>query len=171
MNDYIHIGKIVATFGLKGELILQHALEKKTTFKTIDAVFIEEKKSSCIPYFIQSSKAKNNIEINLQLEGVDTKEAAHNFIQKQVWLLEEDFRKIAGKKSIIALLGFHVINEGEKLGVVEEIIQQPHQVLLRITLNNKEVLIPLHTETLKKIDRKKQEVYVTLPDGLLDVYN
>jgi len=28
----------------------------------------------------------------------------------------------------------------------------------------------LHAETLDKIDHQKKEVYVTLPDGLLDIY-
>ena len=56
--DYIHIGKIVAVFGLKGELILQHALGKKTQFKPQEVVFIEEIKGSYLPYFVLGSRAK-----------------------------------------------------------------------------------------------------------------
>ncbi len=29
---------------------------------------------------------------------------------------------------------------------------------------------PLHEETLQKVDSKAKIVYVTLPDGLLDIY-
>jgi len=50
------------------------------------------------------------------------------------------------------------------------VIEQPHQLICRINLNNKEALIPLHEETIKKIDKKKKEVLVELPEGLLDVY-
>lgn len=170
MNDYINIGRIVATFGLKGEVILQHALGKKTTLKGIEAIFIEERKASYLPWFVQSSKAKDSEEMYVKLDGVDTKEKAHRLIQKQVWLLNEDFRKVVGKSSPIALLGFELINEGESLGNIEEVIEQPHQVLLKIMLNNKEALIPMHEETLKKIDQKKKQVHVTLPEGLLDIY-
>jgi 16S rRNA processing protein RimM len=46
----------------------------------------------------------------------------------------------------------------------------PHQLLCRIYINNKEALIPLHDETLIKIDKKNRQVHVTLPDGLLDIY-
>ena len=49
-------------------------------------------------------------------------------------------------------------------------IEQPQQVLLQLTTNNKEVLIPVNESTLKKIDRKKKEVHVVLPDGLLEIY-
>lgn len=169
--DYIHIGKIVATFGVKGEVLLVHGLEKRSDFKTVEVLFVEETKNSYLPYFIQSAKARDAAETYIKLEGVETKEAAHRFVQKQVWLQQKDFEKVAGKRSMIGLLGFVIVNEGNNIGMVEEVIEQPHQVLLRTTYNNKEAYIPLHEETLLKIDRKNKKVEVTLPDGLLDIYS
>lgn len=170
MDNYIHIGRIVATFGLKGEIILQHALGRKTTFKGIEAIFIEETKDSYLPYFIQSSKAKDIDEIYLQLEGFTSKESARRLVKKNVWLQDTDFRKLAGETAPISLLGYMLVNEGTHLGPIEQVIEQPHQVLLSITVQGNEALIPLHAETLDKIDRKKKEVHVTLPDGLLEIY-
>ena len=167
MNEYIHIGRIVASFGLKGEVILQHALGKKSTLKGVEAIFIEQTKGSYLPWFVQSAKAKDETETYVQLDGLLTKEATRKLLQKNVWLLQDDFRKLVDKASALSLLGFSLINEGENLGLVEEVIEQPHQVLLRINYNNKEVLIPLHEETLNKIDQKNKQVHVTLPDGLL----
>ena len=80
--DYIHIGKIVATFGVKGEVIVQHGLEKKTNFKEVEALFVEETKDNYLPYFIQSAKAKDSSESYVLLEGIASKEAAHRFIKK-----------------------------------------------------------------------------------------
>jgi 16S rRNA processing protein RimM len=170
MNNYINIGRFVATFGLKGELILKHALGKRTALKDVEAIFVEEQKGSYLPYFVQTSKAKAEEETFVKLEGIDTKEAAQRIANKPVWLQQNDFRKLADKASPISLIGFMMINEGEKIGLVEEVIEQPHQVLLRTTIAGKEALVPLHAETLDKIDRKKQEVHITLPDGLLDIY-
>ena len=170
MSDYIHIGRIVATFGVKGEVILIHALGKKTVLKGIEAIFIEERKDSYLPYFVVSSKAKDTAETYIQIDGIASKESAHRLIQKNVWLLDDDFRKLAGKSAPISLLGYTLINVGENLGAIEEVIEQPHQVLLRITLNGNEALIPLHEETMDKVDRKKKEVHVILPDGLLEIY-
>ena len=168
--DYIHIGKIAATFGIKGEVLLVHGLEKKSNFKEVEVLFVEETKNSYLPYFIQSGKAKDAEETYIKLEGVDSKEAAHRFVQKHVWLQQQDFEKVAGKRSMIGLLGFTIVEEENTIGIVEEVIEQPHQILLRTTYNNKEAYIPLHEETLLKIDRKKKEVLVSLPAGLLDVY-
>ena len=106
-----------------------------------------------------------------KIRRVNSKEAAARFTAKPVWLLDADFRKLAGKDAPISLLGYEVItDEDENLGPIEEVIEQPHQVLLRVTLEGNEALIPLHAETLDKIDRVAQKVYVTLPDGLLDIY-
>jgi 16S rRNA processing protein RimM len=87
---------------------------------------------------------------------IKTKEAAHKFIGKPVWLTEEDFRKLAGKQSAIAMLGYQVIEEGELLGAVTEVIEQPHQILLTINYKGNEAYIPLHDESLEKIDHKKR---------------
>jgi 16S rRNA processing protein RimM len=170
MSNYRSIGKIVSSFGIKGEMILSHQLGKKTALKGLEVIFLEMKKDEMIPYFITSTRIKSPDEIYVSLEGIDIKEKTKPLMQRQVWLTEPDFEKFAGKSSAISLLGFHIINEGEDLGEILEVIEQPHQLICRISLNQKEVLIPLHEETIKKIDKKKKQVQVELPEGLLDVY-
>jgi 16S rRNA processing protein RimM len=170
MSEYIHIGKLVASFGLKGELILKHGLEKKAIFKGVEALFVEQSKGNYLPYFIESAKANNLEETTVKLEGINTKESAARLVSRNAWVTDTDFRKLVGKTAPIALLGYQLINEGVLLALIEEVINQPHQVLLRITLEGKEALIPLHDETLHKIDHDKKEVHVVLPDGLLEIY-
>ena len=170
MHNYINIGKLVAVFGLKGELLLKHALGKKTGLKGLAAIFIEHKKESFLPWFIVAAIAKNETEVLLQLEGITSREAAIKLLQKEVWIPEADFQKFVSKKLPINLLGYSIIHESEDLGKILELVEQPHQLLCRIEINNKEVLIPLHEETLLKINHSKKEVHVTLPDGLLNIY-
>lgn len=166
----IHIGKIVATFGVKGELILLHALGKKTTFKKGDVLFIEFTKNAPLPFFVEASKARTSEENLVLLESITSKETAHKFIGKKVWVPETDFKKLAAKQSAISLLGMLIVDNGKPLAAIEEIIEQPHQILVKITLQNKEVLIPLHEEVIVKADKKNNQLHVILPDGLLDVY-
>jgi ribosomal 30S subunit maturation factor RimM len=40
MSEYVHIGKLVATFGVKGELILTHGLGKKTNKKVLTSLIL-----------------------------------------------------------------------------------------------------------------------------------
>lgn len=170
MNQYFKIGKLAASFGLKGEIVLQHSLGKKTSLKGLETIFIEEGKDNFMPYFIASSSIKNDKEVFLKIEGIDTKETARKLTPKEAWITEGDFKKFAAKSSPISLLGFHLINEGQDLGEILEVIEQPHQILCSVLLDGKEALIPIHEESLEKIDKKNQKVFVALPDGLLDIY-
>lgn len=170
MAEYFNIGKLVAVHGLKGELLLKHFLGKKSSLKGLQAIFIEEKKNSFLPWFISATKIKSEQEIYLTLEGVTTREAAQNLVQKQVWVPEADLKKYAAKSVPSNLLGYTIINDGKSLGNILELIEQPHQLLGRLEIKGKEVLIPLHPASLKKIDPKKKEVIVELPEGLLEIY-
>ncbi len=170
MNQYFKIGKLAATFGLNGQLILEHSLGKKTSLKGLENIFLENKIDSFLPYFIESVKIKNEKEVYIKIEGITSKESAKPLIKKEVWLTESDFKKFSATSSPISLLGLMVINNDEELGEVTEVIEQPHQLLCKIILNGKEVLIPVHDESLEKIDKKNKKLFVNLPDGLLELY-
>src|SRR5688572_17732255 len=88
MSEYFNIGKLVAIHGLKGELLLKHELGKKTSLKGLQAIFIEEKKNSFIPWFIETTKIRSGNEVYIKLEGIDSREAAAKLSQKIVWLPE-----------------------------------------------------------------------------------
>ncbi len=170
MSEYFKIGKLAASTGLKGELVLQHNLGKKTSLKGLETIFLEEQKEKFMPYFIHSTKIRSQTETVIKLEGIDIVEVARKLTPKEVWLTEEDFKKFASKSSPIAMLGFKIINNGKSIGIIEEVIEQPHQILCSIMYNGKEALIPIHEESLEKLDVKNRKVFVTLPDGLLEIY-
>ena len=169
-DQYRNIGKLVAVFGLQGELVLQHRLGKKTSLKGLKKIFLEERSDEMLPWFIEGVRVKSDVEVYVKLEGLDTKEAARRVVQKEVWLAQADFEQFAGRSAPISMVGFRLFDDGVDLGEILEVIEQPHQVLCRIDLEGKEALVPLHEETLRRVDAKKREVHVELPEGLLDVY-
>lgn len=170
MTEYFKIGKLVGAFGLKGELLLVHNLGKKTALKGLQTLFVEDRASSFLPWFLEAARAKSRDEIYIKLTDVNTRDAAIKLAQKEVWLREEDFKKFSAKSSPINFLGFEIIEDKKPLGTIIEVIEQPHQLLCRIEIEGKEALIPLHEETIKKIDRKARQVIVELPEGLLEIY-
>ena len=169
-ESYRNIGRLVAVHGLQGELVLLHRLGKKTALRGLKMLFLEEKKDEMLPWFIESTRVKGPEEIFIKLEGLDTKETARRVVQKEVWLREADFEQFAGAAAPISMVGFRLFDSGADLGEILEVIEQPHQVLLKILVDGKEALIPAHEQTLRKVDAKRREVHVELPDGLLDVY-
>ena len=170
MEQYFSIGQIAGTFGLNGEVVLKHNLGKKTSLKGLEVLFIEEAKDKFLPYFITATKIKNDEEVFITIDGITTKEAAKKISPKKVWLREDDFHKHAGKTAPISLIGYLMIDGKKELGNVLEVIEQPLQILCRLEIEGKEVLIPLHEETIRTINHKKKQVTVELPVGLLEVY-
>jgi 16S rRNA processing protein RimM len=171
MENYLRIGKLVATFGLQGELVLVHELGKKSDLKGLDALFVERRPGEMLPYFPEMAKGRSVTETLVKLEGVATPESAKPLIRKTVWLREADARRLSATSAPLSLLGYKVFEGKKELGEVLEVIEQPLQVLLRIEYQGKEAYIPLHAETLDKIEHKTRRIRVTLPDGLLDVYS
>ena len=169
-ENYRNIGRLVAVYGLQGELVLLHRLGRKTGLQGLKAIFLEERKDEMLPWFIQGTRVKGDEEIFVKLEGLDTKEAARRVVQKEVWVTEKDFAQFAGKSAPISMVGYRLIDGGADLGEILEVIEQPHQVLCKIDLAGKEALIPVHAATRRPVAQEKREVHVELPDGLLDVY-
>src|SRR6202171_2834090 len=166
-NSYRNIGKIVSGFGLKGEMIVQHHLGKKIAVSKIKVIFLEQKKDELLPYFVENIRKKGENELYLKLEGIDNKEAASKYMRREVWMKEEEIQAHTQKNNPIGWVGYRVLDQGKDLGPILEVIEQPHQVLCRLEIDAKEVLIPINEQTLDKTDHKTKRLLLNLPDGLL----
>jgi 16S rRNA processing protein RimM len=171
MPQYFQIGKFVASHGLNGELVLEHNLGKATALKGLETLFLEKEKDNFFPYFIKKATKRSAGEVMIQLEDVTTKEAARKLTPRAVWITEEDFQRFAKKTAPISLLGFDLLHQDENLGEIIEVIEQPHQVLCVIHYKGNEAMIPVHEDSLLKLDSKNRKVHVIIPEGLLDIYS
>jgi 16S rRNA processing protein RimM len=169
-NSYRNIGKIVSVFGLKGEMIVQHHLGNKVAVAKIKVIFLEQEKDELLPYFVEAARKKGEDDLYLKLEGIDSKEAASKFMRREVWMKEEEVQMHTRKNNPIGWVGYCVVDKGIDLGNILEIIEQPHQIIGRLEIDSKEVLIPINDQTLEKIDHKSKRLLLNLPDGLLEVY-
>jgi 16S rRNA processing protein RimM len=170
MDNYVNIGLIVATFGIRGELVIQHHLGPNPDLVKMKVLFVEMVKDKFIPFFIKEIKLKSDNELIVLLEDIESPETAKKYLKKKTWLTEKEAKNFSSKAAPISLLGFDVVEKKKVLGKVLEVIEQPMQILLRIEIDEKEVLIPINQSTLEKIDHKSEKIFVKLPDGLLDIY-
>jgi 16S rRNA processing protein RimM len=168
--ELVHFGKIVATHGVQGAVVLQHVCKKKIDLKNCKALFIEVERDSKNPYFITQHKAINTEEVHINFENINSKEAAKFLMRKKVWLPKDVFDALVDKNAPLALLGFTVVEKGKVIGEIIEVIEQPQQILCNVMYKDQQVFVPLHAQTLVGIDRAKKLIEVSLPDGLLDVY-
>jgi 16S rRNA processing protein RimM len=166
----IRIGKIVATHGLQGAVILNHIIGHSEWLKKEMPLFIELNKESYIPFFTEQFKAANEEEYIVNLEEVEKVEQAKKLIGKNVYA-QEDLLAEKASDSPLLWIGFEVTDRKHgKLGKIEDIMLTANQWLAQLTYKDAEVLIPLIEQTIDGIDLKKKKMQVNLPEGLLEVY-
>ncbi len=151
-------------------MIVQHHLGNKIAVAKIKVIFLEQKKDELLPYFVENARKKGEDDLFLKLEGINSKESASKFMRREVWMKEEEVQIHTHKNNPIGWVGYHIMDKGNDLGSILEIIEQPHQVLCRLEIDGKEVLIPINDQTLEKIDHKTRRLLLNLPDGLLEIY-
>ena len=107
-----------------------------------------------------------------QRKGVDSEIAAKKIVRKKVFLPEAILPELSGIEFYDhEIVGFTVIDEKVGVvGVVESVIDLKANPLLQIMKEEKEILIPLIDNLVKKVDRAKKILHVLAPDGLIDLY-
>lgn len=166
----IRIGKIVATHGLGGDVIMTHSTGNGKWLKKGGVLHVALRRGSAIPHFIAAVKRADADEAVLHLEETETVEAAKLLIGKEVFAAQEDVATVA-KDSPLVWIGFELIDsEKGSVGTIEDVFQTAHQWLAQVMVGGKEALIPLIEQTIKKVDMKAKKVHVELPEGLLDIY-
>jgi 16S rRNA processing protein RimM len=170
IEDCFRIGSILKTKGLKGELNIYVDFEGLENIK-ISTIFIETA-GKLVPYFVKSIKYLQKNAAYLVLEDIDTIEKASQLVKKNIYLPNKlKPKKKKGEFTLADLKGFTAIDEKEgELGEISEILTYPQQVLASVNYRNREILFPLNEAIIKGINAEAGEVYVELPEGLLDIY-
>ena len=169
--SYQYIGKLAATHGLEGRLVLWHNLEDKSIWNKLPHIFVELQRESYIPYFIEERKVINHEEILLKLDEIDSVELARTLSGKSVYLEAEVYAQLKPKAISGTMVGFAISDKtAGMLGKIEDIFETPGQVLATVQFKGKEVMVPLVDATIVKVDGAAKTIYVDLPEGLLDVY-
>ena len=168
--DMIRVGKIVATHGINGALVLTHIVGNSKWVKPGLALHLEMQKGSYIPYFISGIKINSNEECVINIEDIDKVEAAKKLVTKLVYVDESVLAAYASQSPLL-WMGFNLIDKKEgSLGKIEDVMQTGNQWIAKITYKNTEVLIPLIEQTINSLNIRTKTIEMTLPDGLLEVY-
>lgn len=169
--EYVNIGRVSSTHGLDGTLLIKHNLGSRQAFQKIPHIFIEVRRESYIPYFIEEKKGLTEDEVLLRLDDVAAVETAKTLTGKNVYIEEERYAQLKPKGATFNMTGYTVTDKkAGLLGTVESIFETPGQVLATVLYKGKEVIVPLIDATIVGIDAARRAITVDLPDGLLDVY-
>ena len=164
MEDKFEIGKIVNTFGIKGEVKILPYTEDVNSFKKMKYIYVNDLKIK-----IQSVKFHKNFVI-LKLEGIEDMTSAEN-LRNSIIKIERKKEKLPENTYYIKdLIGLEVItdDDGNTLGVVKDIYNTGANDIYTIeTKEGKEILLPAIKEVIKEVDIENRKIIVHILKGLI----
>lgn len=170
-KNFYFFGKIVSKYSFKGEVVLKINTEFPSDYDLLEKIFIKVD-GSFIPYFISkiTSHSKNN-SIRILFDGISDEQQVKNILQKKAYIPLTDLPKLPKNKFYIhEIIGFNAVDKVAGIvGKVININEDSPQKKLVVNYNGKEVFIPLVDEIVRKIDKQKNEVLITMPNGLLNL--
>ena len=168
MQEYLEVGQIVNTNGLKGLLKINPFTDDITRFERLKTILVDHKKE-LLEFEIESVRYQKK-QVLLKLKGIDTIEEAEKY--------REDYLKINRNKEeklpedtyyIVDLIGLDIYTEnGELLGKLDDIFSTgSNDVYVVKNSEGKQILLPAISDVIKNIDLKQKKIVVNLIEGLL----
>ena len=168
MQEYLEVGQIVNTNGLKGLLKINPFTDDITRFERLKTILVDHKKE--LLEFENESVRYQKKQVLLKLKGIDTIEEAEKY--------REDYLKINRNKEeklpedtyyIVDLIGLDIYTEGgELLGKLDDVFSTgSNDVYVVKNSEGKQILLPAISDVIKNIDLEQKKIVVNLIEGLL----
>lgn len=166
--EYIEIGQIVNTNGLKGVVKVNPFTDDISKFEDLKYVYIQLKNELKKVKIEQVRYNKN--QVLLKLEGIDSIEEAEkyrNFYLKT----EKESQEDLGEDTyyIVDLIGLDVYSDkNEYLGKIEDVFSTGSNDVYVVKDNlGKQILIPAIADVVKEVDLKNKKMIINLIPGLI----
>ncbi|MCX6267637.1 MAG: ribosome maturation factor RimM [Bacteroidetes bacterium] len=170
-DDFYYLGKILKTHGNKGQVLIHLDVDEPEAYQKLESVFLDLH-GERIPFFIASIELKHNRKAVVQFQDFESLEDAESLQGLEMYLPITKLPTLKGNHFYYhEITGFQVVdlNHGN-IGVIDDILELPHQSLFQIRFGEKEILIPIVDEIIQKVDRKKKILMIEAPAGLIEIY-
>ena len=161
--EYLYVGKIVNTHGIKGELRIRSNFDRKDlAFKPgVKLYFGDGKEEHKIVTYRPHKEFdmvtfKNYSNINEVLK----------YLKQDVYIKKEDLDLSANEYVLEELVGCHVYENDTDYGIVSEIVYNNSNVLLSIS-GAKNFYIPNNPNFIKNVDIDNKKIIVENIKGLM----
>lgn len=166
--EYIEIGQIVNTNGLKGVVKVDPFTDDISKFEELKYIYIQLK-SELKKVKIEQVRYNKN-QVLLKLEGIDSIEEAEkyrNFYLK----IEKKSQEELGEDTyyIVDLIGINVYSENDEyLGTIEDVFPTGSNDVYVVKDNlGKQILVPAIAEVVKEVELKNKKMVIKIIPGLI----
>lgn len=164
--EFIYIGKIVSTHGIKGEIKIISDFDFK------DKAFVIDKKiylgSEKCEFIIKSYRKHKNYDM-ITLEGYNDINLVLPFMKENVYIKNDELVLDDGQYLDSSLIGLDIYCYEEYLGKITEIfLPSPNRKVIRFNKDGKNYLVPYVPNFVKKIDLSSNKVLLYNMEGVLE---
>jgi len=174
LDETYQLGYFIKTHGLRGHLVAHFDVDDTAAYTKLKTVYLTlaSAPNKLVAHEVEKVQPQANNRVLLKLRGIDRIEEAEPLRGAQLHLPLTQLPELNDDQFYFHdVIGFTVVDEtlGE-LGTVENFYELPQQDMLAMRYQGQEVLIPVVDELVSHADQEKKEIYVNLPEGLLDIY-
>lgn len=169
MLEYLIVGQLINTHGVKGELKATSQTDDPQRFKKLKWVYID-KNGIMEKYDINGVKFFKQFVI-IKFQGVDSIEEAEKLKGFYIKVDRANAVKLPENSFFISdIIGLKVYDENNQLlGELKDVIQTgSNDVYVVRDSDSKEILIPALKSVVKEVSIEEGKISVILPKGLLD---
>lgn len=166
---YLSIGRVLAPWGIKGQVKINPLTEDIRRFETLDAAYIDFGEKTVYKKIEKVTFLKQDFVV-LKFEEIDTIEDAQKLRNCFIKVHRDDAIKLPEDHFFICdIVGLYVYDEKQHLiGIVQDVLQTgANDVYVVETSENKEVLIPAIKQVVKKVDLANKKMIIRPLEGML----
>lgn len=168
-DDHYLSGSLLRSFGTKGEILLIFNTDLSENIKQLESIFIDVD-GKLVPFFIVDIKKKSLDTAVIRIKDLDSDLLTQEFLGADFYLSKNQLVIFNGLlDENIDVTGYEIKDQKNQfVGSVLEFIDIPDNPLLKVKINNNEVLLPANDDLIIEVDDDQRYIALQIPDGLID---
>lgn len=173
-KNLIEVGKILKPHGVKGEMTFLFnqrefaEADNNFYFFLLDGLFV--------PFFVEEFRFNSNVSACVKIEEINTVEEAINYNDTLLYLPKELIGELDKEEQFESeweqFIGYTVFDDNNAIiGVIKSVDSSTINVLFIVANKDEDILIPATTDFILEINQTEMQIYLSLPEGLLDDAN
>lgn len=169
-NDYLAVGKVVNTHGVRGELKVMPMTSDNSRFDYllyVTAQFEGKPKE----FRVTSARLHKNF-VLMRLQGIETMDDAEKLKGQELLVQRKNARPLEEDEFFICdILGLEVYEESQLLGTLIDVLETGSNdvyVIQNPDKGKKDLLLPALKSVILSVDIEGKRMQVKIPEGLVD---
>lgn len=170
VEEYFHLGKVLKSHSTGGQLRLMIEDYLKGYINQDSFIFFDIDGSK-VPFRVTS--AEDGAHFVVSFDGIDTKQESDKLSGVGIWIPlhlvkarhQQSPRNLRDKWN-----EYRIVEEKtNQIYDVLRVEEYPQQLMAVISVDQKEVLVPLSEQLITNIDKKEKTITMVFPEGLLEL--